>query len=91
MKVRDVLRKSAVMVVEIVEKNDEYTTLAIVDYHMNDTEGLHVVDNKFYSSSVYLDLERPDVMDRTVDFFIAGTLFGYNDSKSYIGLTIYVK
>lgn len=90
MKVRDVLKKSAVMVAEIVEKNDEYTTLAIVDYHMNNKEGLHI-DGKYYSSSVYLDLENPDVMDKTVDFFTAGTLFGYNDSKSYIGLTIYVK
>ena len=59
MKVRDVLKKSAVMVVEIVEKNDEYITLATVDYHMNNEEGLHV-DGKYYSSSVYLDLERPD-------------------------------
>lgn len=90
MKVRDVLKKSAVMVVEIVEKNDEYTTLAIVDYHMNSEEGLHI-DGKYYSSSFYLDLEKPDIIDRTVDFFTAGTLFGYNDSKSYIGLTIYVK
>lgn len=90
MKVRDVLKKSAVMVAEIVEKNDEYTTLAIVDYHMNNTEGLHV-DGKYYSSSVYLDLERPDIMDKTVDFFTAGTLFGYCNDKSYTGLTIYVK
>lgn len=90
MKVRDVLKKSAVMVVEIVEKKEDYTTLATVDYHMNNKEGLHI-DDKYYSSSVYLDLERPDIMDRTVDFFTAGTLFGYNDSKSYIGLTIYVK
>ena len=90
MKVRDVLKKSAVTVVEIVKKEEKYTTLATIDYHMNEEEGLHVVDNKYYSSSVYLDLERPDVMDRTVDFFTAGTLFGYND-KSYIGLTIYVK
>ena len=90
MKVRDVLKKSAVMVVEIIEKNDEYTTLATVDYHMNNEEGLHV-DGKYYSSSVYLELERPDIMDKTVDFFTAGTLFGYYNDKSYIGLTIYVK
>ena len=91
MKVRDVVKKAAVMVVDIVEKKEEYTTLATIDYHMNNTEGLHVVDNKFYSSSVYLDLERPDIMDMKVDFFSVGTLFGYNDSKSDIGLTIYVK
>jgi hypothetical protein len=90
MKVRDVLKKSAVMVVDIVEKKEDYTTLATIDYHMNNKEGLHI-DGKYYSSSVYLDLERPDIMDKTVDFFTAGTLFGYNDSKSYIGLTIYVK
>lgn len=89
MKVRDVLKKSAVMVVEIVEKNEEYTTLAIVDYHMNKEAGLHI-DDKYYSSSVYLDIENPDVMDKTVDFFTAGTLFGYY-GKSYTGLTIYVK
>lgn len=86
MKVRDVLKKSAVMVVEIVGKNDEAT----VDYNMNNEKGLHV-DGKYYSSSVYLDLERPDIMDKTVDFFTAGTLFGYYNDKSYIGLTIYVK
>lgn len=90
MKVRDVVKKAAVMVVEIIEKKEEYTTLAVIDYHMNNTEGLHVIDNKYYSSSVYLDLERPDVMDKTVDFFSAGTVFDYND-KSNIGLTIYVK
>lgn len=90
MKVRDVVKKAAVMVVEIIEKKEEYTTLAVIDYHMNNTEGLHVVDNKYYSSSVYLDFERPNVMDKTVDFFNAGTVFGYND-KSNIGLTIYVK
>lgn len=91
MRVRDVVKKAAVMVVEIIEKKEEYATLAIIDYHMNEEEGLHTVDNKYYSSSVYLDLERPDVMDRTVDFFSVGTLFGYNSDKSYIGLTIYVK
>jgi hypothetical protein len=90
MKVRDVLKKSAVMVVDIVEKKEDYITLATIDYHMNNKEGLHI-DGKYYSSSVYLDLERPDIMDMTVDFFTAGTLFGYNDRKSYIGLTIYVK
>lgn len=90
MRVRDVVKKAAIMVVEIIEKKEEYTTLAIIDYHINEKEGLHVVDNKYYSSSVYLDLERPDIMDRTVDFFSVGTLFGYDD-KSDTGLTIYVK
>lgn len=89
MKVRDVLKKSAVTVVEIIKKEEQYTTLAIVDYNMNKVEGLHI-DNKYYSSSVYLDLERPEVMNRTVDFFAPGTLFGY-DKRSTIGLTIYVK
>ena len=89
MKVRDVFRKSAVTVVEIVKKEEKYTTLAIVDYNMNKVEGLHI-DNKYYSSSVYLDHERPDIMNKTVDFFAAGTLFGY-DKRSTIGLTIYVK
>lgn len=89
MKVRDVLKKSAVMIVEIVEKNEDFTSLAIVDYHMNNTKGLHV-DDKYYSSSVYLNLERPEIMDRTVDFFAAGTLFGH-DNKPDTGLTIYVK
>ena len=88
--VRDVVKKAAVMVVEIIEKKEEYTTLAVIDYHMNNTEDLHVIDNKYYSSSVYLDLKRPDVMDKTVDFFSVGTVFGYND-KSNIGLIIYVK
>ena len=89
MKVRDLVKKSSLMVTEIVEKTEDFAILAIIDYHMNNKEGIHI-DGKYYSSSVYLEHERPDIMDKTVDFFTAGRLFDYYN-KTDTGLTIYVK